>query len=92
MTPLSETDFKQNYQTHIKHLKFKWLQPKKIEAYAHDIRRVGEYFDEHIENLSEAQLTDYLTDLLASHSLSSVKFDLYRLNSIILHAVMFSVF
>jgi len=79
MTSSSESDFKQNYQTHLKHLKLKGLQPKTIEAYARAIRRVGAYFDERIEDLSEAQLTDYFTDLLASHSWSSVKLDLYGL-------------
>jgi integrase/recombinase XerD len=79
MTSSSESNFKQNYQTHLKHLKLKGLQPKTIEAYARAIRRVGEYFDEHINELSEAQLTDYCTDLLASHSWSSVKLDLYGL-------------
>jgi hypothetical protein len=29
----SDTNFKQNYQNHIKHLKLKGLQPKTIEAY-----------------------------------------------------------
>jgi len=70
MTSSSKSTFKQNYQTHLKHLKLKGLQPKTIEAYARAIRRVGAYFDERIEDLSEAQLTDYFTDLLASHSWS----------------------
>ena len=56
MTASSESDFKHNYQTHLKHLKLKGLQPKTIEAYARAIRRVGAYFDEHIDDLSEAQL------------------------------------
>jgi site-specific recombinase XerD len=76
MTSSSETDFKQNYQTH---LKLKGLQPKTIEAYARAIRRIGAYFDYHIDDLSESQLTDYFSDLLESHSWSSVKLDLYGL-------------
>jgi site-specific recombinase XerD len=43
------------------------------------MRRVGAYFDYHINDLSEAQLTDYFSDLLESHSWSSVKLDLYGL-------------
>ena len=77
MTPSSDSHFKQNYQNHLKHLKLKGLQPKTIEAYARAIRRVGEYFDKQINDLTEQQLTDYFTDLLASHSWSSVKLDLY---------------
>lgn len=68
MTSSFETIFKQNYQTHLKHLKLKGLQPKTIDVYAHVIRRVDDYFDYHISDLSEAQLTDYFSDLLASHS------------------------
>jgi len=75
----SETEFKKNYQTHLKHLKLKGLQPKTIEAYSRAMRRVGAYFDYHINDLSEAQLTDYFSDLLESHSWSSVKLDLYGL-------------
>jgi len=32
MTPVSDANFKQNYQTHLKHLKLKGLQPKTIEV------------------------------------------------------------
>ena len=78
MTP-SETDFKQNYQTHLKHLKLKGLQPKTIEAYSRAMRRIGAYFNYQLNDLSESQLTDYFSDLLESHSWSSVKLDLYGL-------------
>jgi len=75
----TETDFKQQYQIHLKHLKLKGLQPKTIEAYSRAMRRIGVYFNEHVNNLSESQLTDYFSDLLESHSWSSVKLDLYGL-------------
>jgi len=75
----SETDFKRNYQTHLKHLKLKGLQPKTIDAYSRAMRRIGAYFNEQINDLSEPQLTDYFSDLLESHSWSSVKLDLYGL-------------
>ena len=35
--------FDRQYQTHLKHLKLKGLQPKTIDAYARAIRRLGEY-------------------------------------------------
>ena len=69
--------FEQNYQSHLKHLKLKGLQPKTIEAYSRAIRRVGDRFDKQIDELSEAQLTDYFTELVASPSWSTVKLDLY---------------
>lgn len=87
MTASSESQFKQNYQTHLKHLKLKGLQPKTIEAYARAIRRLGAYFDHHIDDLSEQQLTDYFTDLLESHSWSAVKLDLYGLKFYYTHVL-----
>ncbi len=79
MTTKSERDFKQHYETHLKHLQLKGLQPKTIEAYSRAIRRIGDYFDNRIDDLSEPQLIDYFTDLLATHSWSTVKLDLYGL-------------
>ncbi|MEN8133596.1 MAG: site-specific integrase [Pseudomonadota bacterium] len=83
----SDTNFKQNYQSHLKHLKLKGLQPKTIEAYARAIRRIGAYFDEQIDDLTEQQLTDYFTDLLESHSWSAVKLDLYGLKFYYTHVL-----
>jgi site-specific recombinase XerD len=77
--PSPELIFKHNYQSHLKHLKLKGLQPKTIEAYSRAMRRIGAYFDYKLSDLSELQLTDYFSDLLESHSWSSVKLDLYGL-------------
>ena len=79
MESLSEATFKQNYGRHLQHLKLKGLQPKTIDAYARAIRRIGARFDHKIDSLSEQQLTDFFTELLASHSWSAVKLDLYGL-------------
>ncbi len=87
MTTPSESDFKHNYQTHLKHLKLKGLQPKTIEAYSRAIRRIGAYFDYQIDDLSEKQLTGYFTDLLESHSWSAVKLDLYGLKFYYTHVL-----
>lgn len=87
MTTSTESNFKKNYQTHLKHLKLKGLQPKTIEAYARAIRRIGVYFNEQINDLSEQQLLDYFTDLLESHSWSAVKLDLYGLKFFYTHVL-----
>ena len=73
MKPAIDEKFKHQYQTHLQHLALKGLQPKTIEAYARAIRRMGVYFERQIDALTEAQLTDYFSDLLASHSWSTVK-------------------
>jgi integrase/recombinase XerD len=80
-------EFDRLYQSHLKHLTLKGLQPKTIEAYARAIRRAGDYFDHQIDALTEAQLTDYFTDLLASHSWSAVKLDLYGLKFFYTHVL-----
>lgn len=71
--------FHQNYQKLQDHLQLKGLRPKTIDAYSRAIRRVGEYFDHEINNLTEEQLVRYFTDLLQTHSWSTVKLDLYGL-------------
>ena len=82
-----DADFKKNYQAHLQHLKLKGLQPKTIEAYARAIRRIGERFDHQIDHLCEQQLTDYFTELVTSHSWSSVKLDLYGLKFYYAHVL-----
>lgn len=81
------TTFERNYQRHLQHLKLKGLRPKTIEAYARAIRRLGERFDRNIDELTEQQLTDHFTALLASHSWSSVKLDLYGLKFYYAHVL-----
>ena len=87
MKALSEAQFEQNYRLHLKHLKLKGLQPKTIEAYSRAIRRIGEHFDHQIDSLSERQLADYFTELVASHSWSTVKLDLYGLKFYYAHVL-----
>jgi len=70
-------EFDQRYDAHLRHLRLKGLRPKTIEAYARGVRRMGEYFDHRIDALSSDQLSRYFSDLLDSHSWSSVKLDLY---------------
>ncbi len=87
MNTASSAHFDRHYQSHLKHLKLKGLQPKTIEAYSRAIRRIGAYFDHHIDHLSEAQLTDYFSDLVTSHSWSTVKLDLYGLKFYYAHVL-----
>jgi site-specific recombinase XerD len=87
MKASSAGSFETNYPSHMKHLKLKGLQPKTIDAYSRAIRRVGEYFDFQIDDLSTHQLTDYFTALIASHSWSTVKLDLYGLQFYYAHVL-----
>ncbi len=87
MNTASSGQFDRHYQTHLQHLKLKGLQPKTIDAYSRAIRRVGDYFDHQIDHLTEAQLTDYFSDLVSSHSWSTVKLDLYGLKFYYAHVL-----
>ena len=87
MTTITDEHFDRQYQTHLKHLKLKGLQPKTIDAYARAIRRLGGYFSKRIDDLTEAQLTDYFSDLIESHSWSAVKLDLYGLKFYTTHVL-----
>ena len=87
MTTCTTEHFDRQYQSHLKHLKLKGLQPKTIDAYARAIRRLGDYFGHQIDDLSEAQLTDYFSDLIESHSWSTVKLDLYGLKFYTTHVL-----
>ena len=75
----TDPQFTKHYRKHQKCLKLGGLQPKTIEAYSRAIRRIGNYFDCRIDNLSPDQLLDYFNELLDSHSWSAVKLDLYGL-------------
>jgi len=63
MISSSSAHFDQQYQSHLKHFKLKGLQPKTIEAYSRAIRRIDEYFEHQIDNLTAPQLADYFSGL-----------------------------
>ena len=71
--------FKRYYTKHCKCLRLNGMQPKTIDAYSRAIRRIGNYFDCKLDNLTSDQLLDYFNDLQDSHSRSAVKLDLYGL-------------
>lgn len=87
MKSATRPNFKRNYETLGKHLKLRGLQPKTVEAYTRAVRRAGAYFDYRIDALTEQQLTDYFNELLATHSWSSVKLDLYGLKFYYAHVL-----
>ena len=87
MAATVKDDFDCRYQTHLKHLKLQGLQPKTIDAYSRAIRRMGDYFDREIDDLTEAQLIDYFSELIQTHSWSAVKLDLYGYKFYITHVL-----
>ena len=79
MKTSNNPQFNRYYELHCKHLKLKGLQPKTIDAYSRALRRIGDYFDFQVDDLSQDQLLDYFHALLERLSWSAVKLDLYGL-------------
>jgi len=79
--------FYRYYSKHCKYLKLQGLRPKTVDAYSRAIKRIGNYFDSQIDNLTRDQLLDYFTDLKESHSWSTVKLDLYGLRFFYTHVL-----
>ena len=75
----NDPQFNEYYRKHVQCLKLAGMQPKTIEAYSRAIRRIGNYFDCRIDNLTTDQLLGYFNDLLECRSWSAVKLDLYGL-------------
>lgn len=86
--PLNRPDsFNQLYNKHVQHLNLKGLRAKTIDAYSRAIRRIGDHFDYKVDDLTEDQLLDYCSSILKSHSISTVKLDLYGLKFFYLHTL-----
>lgn len=63
------------YEKHLLELKLQGKAAKTIEAYARGVRRVAAYFDRCPDDLTTDELKRYFSDLLDSHSWSTVKLD-----------------
>jgi len=87
MKASNDPQFNRYYELHCKHLKLKGLQPKTIDAYTRALRRIGDYFDFQVDNLSQNQLLDYFHALLERLSWSAVKLDLYGLKFFYTHVL-----
>ncbi|MBU6995599.1 site-specific integrase [Ferrovum myxofaciens] len=79
MTYVFPQPFSRNYESLLKRLKLRGMQPKTIESYSHGVRRAGAHFEYQIDNLSKDQLTDYFSQVLDQLSWSTLKHDLYGL-------------
>ena len=83
----TDSKFNTYYDQHCKHLRLNGLRPKTIEAYARGIRRIGEYFDQRLDDLSHDELLDYFHQLKQKASWSTVKLDLYGLKFFYTHVL-----
>lgn len=67
MTDTSSGHFDRQYQTPLKYLKVKGLHPRPSTPTAPP-SGASECFDQQNNDLSEAQLTKYFSDLIGTHS------------------------
>jgi integrase len=67
--------FDKLYQRHLRSLKLQGKSQKTIEAYSRAVRRITEHFDCCPDKLSIEQREQYFSDLVKSHSWSTVKID-----------------
>jgi len=75
MNRSQQSRFNNLYQAHVKALKRQGKARATIDAYARAVRRIAEYFDCCPDRLSVADLKDYFSSLVQSHSWSTVKLD-----------------
>ena len=67
--------FNKLYQRHLRLLKLQGKSQKTIDAYARAVRRISEHFDCCPDQLTLEQREKYFSDLVESHSWSTVKVD-----------------
>ena len=75
MTEKEVKRFNKLYERHRRLLKLQGKAPKTIEAYSRALRRLREYFDCCPDKLKPEQFEVYFSDLVESHSWSTVKID-----------------
>jgi len=75
MNRSQQNHFNTLYQSHLKALKRQGKAKATVDAYARAVRRIAEHFDCCPDKLTAAQLKDYFSSLVQSHSWSTVKLD-----------------
>lgn len=75
MTPKEQRRFDNQYQRHLRALKLQGLSHRTIDSYARAVRRLSAHFDACPDKVSTDQLEQYFSELVDSHSWSTVKVD-----------------
>jgi site-specific recombinase XerD len=75
MNPVETNRFNELYQRHLRLLKLQGKSQKTIDAYARAVRRIVEHFDCCPDQLTLEQREKYFSELVESHSWSTVKID-----------------
>ena len=75
MTATEQARFDKLYHCHLRTLKLRGLSDNTIDCYARAVRRVSSRFDCCPDQLTAEQLEGYFSELVDSHSRSTVKID-----------------
>lgn len=75
MKKAEQKRFDRLYRQHVRALKLQGKSDKTIDVYARAIRRIAKRFDRVPDKLTTRQLTTYFSELVDSHSWSTVKVD-----------------
>ena len=75
MKKAEQNRFDKLYERHLHSLKLQGKSQKTIEAYSRAVRRITEHFDCCPDKLTIEQREQYFSDLVKSHSWSTVKID-----------------
>ncbi len=75
MNPKEQKRFDRLYAKHLRALKLQGYSESTINVYARAVRRVSEHFDCVPDKLNEDQLAEYFSELIDSHSWSTVRVD-----------------
>lgn len=75
MNKSEQRRFDELYRKHLRALKLQGMSDKTIEAYSRAVRRISAWFDCCPDRLEPEQLAGYFSELVESHSWSTVKLD-----------------
>ena len=75
MKPSEVKRFATLYERHLKLLKLQGKSKSTIDAYSRAVRRIRDHFDRCPDKLTKDQLENYFSDLVETHSWSTVKID-----------------
>ena len=75
MTAKEQIHFDELYARHLRTLKLRGMSNATIDSYSRAVRRVSNYFDCSPDHLTTEQLEGYFSELVESHSWSTVKID-----------------
>ena len=75
MTKFEQKRFDELYRKHLRALKLQGMSNKTIDSYSRAVRRIAAWFDCCPDQLEPEQLAEYFSQLVESHSWSTVKLD-----------------